>query len=266
MSVRHHTMAFKLRMLHECSSNQSHCQLSSLACCQLQKKKRLVSVLEQKCVCKIETFLSHTVCKMDCSTTAVVQQQQKNYRQETESHKSDKKEGNTQTTLMQRAALLLCEMHFLFFAFLLTLATLVLMCQNGKEKNPKVTFQNIFVMLHQLVLAWVKCINQCENAKIQVCPLRRPLRQLSSHKTFQLKSLMKDFALAMHCCCVLQMAWQKVVLVVYDNAFKPLCNAQWIQSHLKIEYHRSKSLNGMKDQNIQNLLSAQMTLIDSIMP
>ena len=61
---------------------------------------------------------------------------------------------------MQRAALLLlCEMHFLFFAFLLTLATLVLMCQNGKEKNPKVTFQNIFVMLHQLVLAWVKCIN-----------------------------------------------------------------------------------------------------------
>ena len=215
----------------------------SLACCQLQRKKRLVSVKSKNVCVKQRLFLSHTVCKMDCSTTAVVQQQQKNYRQETESHKSDKKEGNTQTTLMQRAALLLCEMHFLFFAFLLTLATLVLMCQNGKEKNPKVTFQNIFVMLHQLVLAWVKCINQCENAKIQVCPLR-PLRQLSSHKTFQLKSLMKDFALAMHCCCVLQMAWQKVVLVVYDNAFKPLCNAQWIQSHLKIEYHRRKSLNG----------------------
>ena len=135
MSVRHHTMAFKLRMLHECSSNQSHCQLSSLLLVVNFREKRLVSVKSKNVCVKQRLFLSHTVCKMDCSTTAVVQQQQKNYRQETESHKSDKKEGNTQTTLMQRAALLLCEMHFLFFAFLLTLATLVLMCQNGKEKK-----------------------------------------------------------------------------------------------------------------------------------
>ena len=73
MSARHHTMAFKLRMLHECSTNQSHCHLSSLLLVvNFRTKKRLVSV-KRKNVCKIETlFLSHTVCKMDCSTTAVV--------------------------------------------------------------------------------------------------------------------------------------------------------------------------------------------------
>ena len=137
------------------------------------------------------------------------------------------------------AALLKCIFFSLPFC---SPQLLLLMCQNG-GKNPQVTFQNIFVMLHQLVLAWLKkCTNQCENAKIQV--LTSFTAAAAHHKTFQLKSLMKDFALLLYAlhCWLLQMAWQKVVLVVYDNAFKPLCNAQWNQNHLKTEYIPLKSL------------------------